>query len=97
MLPILEMEKRKELLADVIRAMGFPRRSPISGHAHGEEQDELSAHDERAYSDLVDEKEGRVKGTVWSAFPLDSAVQARIERHSKKSGRKTVILNPDGR
>ena len=47
-----------------------------------------------AYTDLVDEKEGRIKGTLWSAFPMDDGMKARIEGVLKmQMNKKDVILN----
>ncbi|HEY3278132.1 MAG TPA: ATP synthase F1 subunit delta [Syntrophorhabdaceae bacterium] len=95
MLPILEVEKRKELLSDVVRAMGIS--APVSNIlAMLMERNRMTYLPmmKEAYSDLVDEKEGKVKGTIWSAFPLDSAMLARIAEVLKEKWQKTVILNP---
>ena len=45
-----------------------------------------------AYTNLVDEKEGRVKGILWSAFPMDDAMKAKIEAVLKERMKKDVIL-----
>jgi len=45
------------------------------------------------YSELVDEKEGRVRGTVWSAYALDAETKGRIEGALKEKLKKDVILD----
>jgi F-type H+-transporting ATPase subunit delta len=94
MLPILEVEKRKELLSDVVRAAGVSATvSNILTMLMERNRMAYLPMVKEAYSDLVDEKEGRVKGTVWSAFPLDQAMLARIEEVLKEKWKKTVVLN----
>jgi F-type H+-transporting ATPase subunit delta len=44
------------------------------------------------YGELVDEKEGRVKGTIWSAYPLDEGMKARIQDVLKEKMKKEVVL-----
>jgi ATP synthase F1 delta subunit len=44
------------------------------------------------YSELVDEKEGRVKGSIWSAYPLDESTKNRIEKELGAKMKKEVLL-----
>jgi F-type H+-transporting ATPase subunit delta len=94
MLPILEVEKRKELLGDVVRAAGIsmPVTNMLTMLMERNRMGYLPLLKD-AYSDLVDEKEGKVKGTIWSAFPLDPDMLARIEDALKEKWQKTVVLN----
>jgi F-type H+-transporting ATPase subunit delta len=94
MLPILEVEKRKELLGDVVRAAGIsmPVSNMLTMLMERNRMGYLPLLKD-AYSDLVDEKEGRIKGTIWSAFPLDSAMLVRIEEVLKEKWNKTVVLD----
>jgi F-type H+-transporting ATPase subunit delta len=93
MLPILEMEKRKELLGDVVRAAGLSLAvtNMLTMLMERNRMGYLPLLKE-AYTNLVDEKEGRVKGTLWSAFPIDAAMQAKIEAVLKEWMKKDVIL-----
>ena len=45
------------------------------------------------YEDMVDEKEGRVKGVGYSAYPVSEAVKARIEEALEEKLRKKVHLD----
>jgi len=94
MLPILEMEKRKELLGDVVRAAGLSL-SVTNMLTMLMERNRMAYLPllKDAYIDLVDEKEGRVKGTLWSAFPMDDGMKAKIEAVLKVWMKKDVILN----
>ena len=93
MLPILEMEKRKELLGDVVRAAGLSLAvtNMLTMLMERNRMGYLPLLKE-AYTNLVDEKEGRVKGTLWSAFPIDAAMQTKIEAVLKEWMKKDVIL-----
>ncbi len=44
------------------------------------------------YIDLVDDKENRARGTVWTAFPLDPALIKRIEGVLQEKFRKKKKL-----
>jgi F-type H+-transporting ATPase subunit delta len=94
MLPILEMGKRKEILGDVMRAVGISVSTAnlLSMLMERNRMAYLPLLKD-SYSDLVDEKEGRVRGTLWSAFPLDGPAKARIEGVLKEKMNKDVILN----
>ncbi|MCX5807298.1 MAG: ATP synthase F1 subunit delta [Proteobacteria bacterium] len=93
MLPILEMEKRKELLSDIMKALSvaIPLANMFSmlleknriGYLHMIKD---------VYSELVDEKEGRVRGTLYTAYPLVDIMKMRIEEELKKKMHKDVML-----
>jgi F-type H+-transporting ATPase subunit delta len=93
MLPILEMKKRKELLGDVVRAiaLSMPVSNMLTMLMERNRMGYLPLLAE-AYTNLVDEKEGRVKGILWSAFPLDDVMKAKIEAVLKERMKKDVIL-----
>jgi len=93
MLPILEMEKRKELLGDVVRAAGLsmPVTNMLTMLMERNRMGYLPLLME-AYTNLVDEKEGRVKGILWTAFPMDDSMKAKIEAVLKERMKKDVIL-----
>lgn len=93
MLPILEMEKRKELLGDVVRAAGLsmPVSNMLTMLMERNRMGYLPMLRE-AYTSLVDEKEGRVKGILWSAFPMDDAMKEKIEAVLKERMKKDVVL-----
>jgi F-type H+-transporting ATPase subunit delta len=93
MLPILEMDKRKDVLGDVMRAVGIsaPTSNMLSMLLERNRITYLPLLRD-VYSDLVDEKEGRVRGTLWTAFPLDAPAKAQIEGVLKEKMRKDVVL-----
>jgi F-type H+-transporting ATPase subunit delta len=94
MLPLLEIQKRKEILSDLMKALSIslPVSNCISMLLERNRMSYLPLVKE-VYGDLVDEKEGRVKGTLWSAFPVDEAVKTRIQDALKGRMKKDVILS----
>jgi F-type H+-transporting ATPase subunit delta len=94
MLPLLEMGKRKELLADVMRLLGvsLPLANMLSMLLERNRMGYLPLVRD-VYGELVDEKEGRVKGTIWSAYPLDEGMKARIQDVLKEKMKKEVVLS----
>lgn len=94
-LPILEMSKRKDILSEVLRT--FKVSAPLSNLLmmllERNRMSYLSVIRD-VYSELVDEKEGRVRGTIWSAFPLDENTKKRIESALKEKLKKDVLLDP---
>ncbi len=94
LLPILEMDKRKDILGDVMRAIGIsmPTSNMLSMLLERNRMTYLPLLKE-VYRELVDEKEGRMRGTLWTAFPLDAPAKARIESVLKERTKKDVVLN----
>jgi len=94
-LPILEMSKRKDILSEVLRT--FKVSTPLSNLLmmllERNRMNYLSAIRD-VYSELVDEKEGRVRGTIWLAFPLDEETKRRIEGALKEKLKQDVVLDP---
>ncbi len=79
-LPLFEMEKRKEMLSAFMSALDAspPVAALLGLLLEKNKMTYLSAiHD--AYGQLVDDKEGRIRGTMYSAYPLPDDTKARIE------------------
>jgi F-type H+-transporting ATPase subunit delta len=93
MLPITEMRKRKELLGYVMRAFGasLPLANIFSMLLENNRMGYLPMIKD-VYGELIDEKEGRVRGTLLSAYPLDDSTKLRIEDALKEKMHKEVIL-----
>ena len=93
LLPILEMEKRKDLLSDVLKLFGIsaPPANMIRMLLEKNRMMYIPMIRE-VYSELVDEKEGRVRGTLCTAFPIDDNAKNRIEAELKTRLRKDVVL-----
>jgi len=92
-LPLVEVEKRKEVLSDVLRSLevSTPLASMFTMLLEKNRMGYLSLIRD-VYNDLVDEKEGRVKGTLWTAFPLDDAMKTKIETEmGEKLGKKVIL------
>ncbi|MBP8626478.1 MAG: ATP synthase F1 subunit delta [Syntrophorhabdaceae bacterium] len=94
MLPILEMNKRKDILGEVLKTfkVSVPLANMFMMLLERNRMRYLTAIRD-VYSELVDEKEGRVRGTVWTAYPLDSETKKRIEGALKEKLKKDVILD----
>ncbi len=98
MLPLLEMEKRKELLAEVARLLAL---SPaVSGTLQMLlEKNRISYVPlvKEEYAGLVDEKEGRVKGVLYTAYPLNGNAKSRIEEalSTRLSKKVELAMNED--
>jgi len=94
MLPIVEVAKRRELLSDVMRSIqvSLPLATMFTMLLERNRMGYLPLIRDQ-YRDLVDEKEGRVQGTLWSAYPLDDATKARIEKELGAKMGKEVILD----
>lgn len=94
MLPITEMKKRKELLGDVMRAFGasLPLANIFSMLLENNRMGYLPLIKD-VYGELIDDKEGRVRGTLLSAYPLDESTKVRIEEVLKEKLHKEVVLS----
>ena len=93
MLPLIEMAKRMDLLSEVVRLLG------VSPTVAGTIQMLLEKNRitylplvKEEYAALVDEKEGRVKGALYTAYPLASDAKARIEAALSQRLQKKVEL-----
>ncbi|HOJ70980.1 MAG TPA: ATP synthase F1 subunit delta [Syntrophorhabdaceae bacterium] len=93
-LPILEMSKRKDILAEVLKAfkVSVPLSNMFMMLLERNRMGYITVIRD-VYSELVDEKEGRVRGTVWSAYALDAETKGRIEGALKEKLKKDVILD----
>ncbi len=92
--PVVEVQKRKELLSDVMKILDVP--APLANiFTMLIEKNRMNyIHLIRdQYLDLVDEKEGRVKGTVFSAFPLENDTKKRIEAELSAKLSRDVVLS----
>ncbi len=94
MLPIAEMNKRKELLGDVMRVFGasLPLANMLSMLLENNRMGYLPLIRD-VYSELIDDKEGRVRGTLVSAYPLDDDLKSKITDALKEKMKKEVILD----
>ena len=93
MFPLVEVEKRKELLSEVVRMLQVS--APLAAFFTMLLENNRMAYlplIKDVYGELVDEKEGRVKGTIWSAYPLEEAVKNRIEKELGAKLQKEVFL-----
>ena len=92
-LPLFEMDKRKELLSGFMSALDVspPVAALLGLLLEKNRMTYLPAiHD--AYEQMIDDKEGRVKGAVYSAYPLSDDAKARIEEALGERLNKKVEL-----
>jgi len=94
MLPLLEIDRRKDILSDVLKMLGIsaPLSNLMTMILEKNRTNYLSMIRDQ-YRDLVDEKEGRIRGTLWSPFPIDEDLKAQVEAAFKETMAKDVILN----
>jgi F-type H+-transporting ATPase subunit delta len=94
MLPIIEMEKRKELLKDLLKAFSVspPVANLMTMVLEKNRMNHLPLIKE-VYEELVDEKEGRVKGVIWSPYPIKKEVKERIEGILRGRLNKEVVFD----
>jgi F-type H+-transporting ATPase subunit delta len=93
MLPLLEMAKRRELLSEVVRILDIS--PPVAGTLQMLlEKNRVSYVPlvKEMYGELVDEKEGRIKGALYTAYPVSGDVKARIEEALSGRLQKKVEL-----
>lgn len=92
-LPLVEVKKRKELLSDVLKSLqvSSPLSSMFTMLLEKNRMSYLTLIRD-VYNDLVDEKENRVKGTLWTAFPIDKETLGRVESELGAKLRKQVTL-----
>lgn len=91
--PLFEMERRKEILKDIAKVLNLSfafqnllyillERNRVS----------LLPEIKEEYVNLLDEKEGRVKATIFSAFPLEEEERKEMESLLKERFGKDVVL-----
>jgi F-type H+-transporting ATPase subunit delta len=93
MLPLLEVQKRKELLSEVLRILGASM--PVANMLRLLLENNRMAYlpyIKDAYGEYMDEKEGRVKGTLWSPYAVDPTVKTRIEKVLAEKLNKEIVL-----
>jgi len=79
-LPLLEVEKRKELLSDVVKAVGAsPVPSAFLGLLLEKNRMNYLPLICEALEEMVDEKAGVVKGIGYTPYPMSGDVRAKIE------------------
>ncbi len=93
MLPLVEVEKRRDLLSDVMRSLNIsaPLASMFTMLLEKNRMGYLATIRE-VYDELVDEKEGKVKGILWTAFPVDDGAREKIENELGTKLNKKVSL-----
>jgi len=80
MLPLIDMAKRQELLAEVMRLLGAsPAVAGTLGMLLEKNQMAYLPLLREAYASLVDDKENRVRGVLYTAYPLAPDALARVE------------------
>ena len=80
MLPLLLMEKRKEILADLSRVMGLSFAViALLDLLLEKKRINYLAMIREAYETMTNDKEGIVKGVAFSAYPLSEEAKSRVE------------------
>ena len=94
LLPILEINKRKEILADILKVLDISASTSnmFSMLLEKNRMEYLTAIKDQ-YEALLDEKEGRMRGVIWSAYPISDNVKGSIEEALKKKMEKDVLLD----
>jgi F-type H+-transporting ATPase subunit delta len=93
LLPLLEMDKRKELLSDLVKAFSItPTVSGMLALLLDKNRMDYFPAIRSAYEEMVDQKEGRVKGVAYSPYPVPDAVKSRIEEALGDRLKKQVLL-----
>lgn len=93
LLPLIEMEKRRAILMDVVRALNLsPQVSNLLLMLL--ERNNLSSLPDIVgeYLRILDEREGRVRATLFTAFPLQRAEVEKIKAILKERLGKEVVL-----
>jgi F-type H+-transporting ATPase subunit delta len=79
-LPLLEIEKRRELLEDLVKAVSVSSApAALLGLLLERNRVNYLPLICQAYEGMVNEKEGVVKGVGYSPYPLSEAAQKRLE------------------
>jgi F-type H+-transporting ATPase subunit delta len=94
MLPLLEMDARKELLADIIKALAMESApAALLGLLLERNRMRYLPLICDAYGKMVDDKEGLVRGVGYSAYPLPETAKTRIEEALGERLAKRVRLD----
>ncbi len=94
MIPLFEMAKRKELLSDLIKALSLaPTVASLLQLLLDKNRIDYLPLVRDIYADMVDEKEGRVKGVGYSPYPLSPDMKKRIEEALGERLNKQVQLD----
>jgi F-type H+-transporting ATPase subunit delta len=94
MLPLLEMDKRKELLSYIVKALSTePTLTTLLNLLLEKNRMEYLPLIAKAYEEMVDDKEGKVKGTVYTPYFLSDELKLRIEEALREKIGKKVLLN----
>jgi F-type H+-transporting ATPase subunit delta len=93
MLPLMEIQQRKEILSDVVRLAGIslPLSNILTMLLENNRMGYLPMIRD-VYSELVDDREGRARGTIWSAYPLKEELKKLIEEALKETFHKTEVV-----
>lgn len=95
MLPLLEMDKRRDLLSDVIRVLAVsPSVANLLQILLENHRIDYLPYIRSLYAELVDEKENRTKGQIFTPYPLSEDIRARIEKVLGERLGKQVQLSP---
>jgi len=93
-LPLFEMEKRKDILADLNKALGLSSTSvALLGLLLERNRVNYLPMIRAAYEDMANAKEGLVKGTAFSAYPISEEAKGRIEQALGEKLDKKVLLD----
>jgi F-type H+-transporting ATPase subunit delta len=94
MVPLLEMDKRKMVLAELVKALGMaPTLAALLGLLLEKNRMGYLPSVLEAYGELINEKEGLVKGVGYSAYPLSPAAVQQIEEALGQRLNKKVQLH----
>jgi F-type H+-transporting ATPase subunit delta len=93
-LPLFEMEKRKDVLVDLTKALGLsnPSAALLDLLLERNRVNYLPLI-RTAYEEMVNAKEGLVKGTGYSAYPISDDAKGLIEQALGEKLNKKVFLD----
>jgi F-type H+-transporting ATPase subunit delta len=93
MLPLLEMEKRKDLLSAVMRTLGLaPAVSGMIQLLLDRNRITYVPVVREVYAELLNAKEGRMQGTLYSAYPVPPEMKKQVEEALGERLKKSVEL-----
>jgi F-type H+-transporting ATPase subunit delta len=93
-MPLLEMEKRKEILADLTGALGLSATlSALLSLLLERNRMNYLPMIRAAYEEMANNREGVVKGVGYSAYPLSDKAKVRIEEALGEKLNKKVLLD----